>query len=91
MRSQRLASRPYRVYHMAWVRGGNLGRMIVYGSLLAAGCSQQAWYEGFQASERQKCDALLSQSAIQQCTDQVNSLSYPQYQREREGLIKNSH
>ncbi len=90
MRSQRLASRSYGVYHMAWVRGGNLGRMIIGGSLLAAGCTQQAWYEGFQASERQKCEALLSQSAMQQCIDQVNSLSYSQYQREREGLIKNS-
>ncbi len=90
MRSQRLASRSYGVYHMAWVRGGNLGRMIIGGSLLAAGCTQQAWYEGFQASERQKCEALLSQSAMQQCIDQVNSLSYPQYQRERDGLIKNS-
>ena len=91
MRSQRLASHPYRVYHMAGLHGGNLGRMIICGSLLAAGCTQQAWYEGFQTSERQKCDALLSQSAIQQCRDQVNSLSYLQYQREREGLIKNSH
>lgn len=90
MRSQRLASRSYGVYHMAWVRGGNLGRMIIGGSLLAAGCTQQAWYEGFQASERQKCETLLSQSAMQQCIDQVNNLSYSQYQREREGLIKNS-
>ncbi len=66
-------------------------KMIIYCSLLSAGCSQQAWYEGFQESERQKCYELLSQSAIQQCIDNVNSLSYPQYQREREGLNKNSH
>ena len=71
---------------MTGVLGRKLGRTLLYGSLLAAGCSQQAWYEGFQASARQKCEALLSQSAIQQCMDQVNSLSYPQYQREREGI-----
>ena len=76
---------------MTGVLGRNLGRTILYGSLLAAGCSQQAWYEGFQASERQQCEALLSQSAIQPCMDQVNNLSYPQYQREREGLSKDSH
>ena len=69
----------------------NLGRMIIVHSLLVAGCSQQAWYEGFQESERQKCHELLSQSAIQQCIDNVNSLSYHQYQREREGLNKTSH
>jgi len=63
-----------------------LGRTLLYGSLLAAGCSQQAWYEGFQASARQQCEALRSPSAIQPCMDQVNSLSYPQYQREREGI-----
>ena len=71
---------------MTGVLGRKLGRTLLYGSLLAAGCTQQAWYEGFQASARQKCEALLSQSAIQQCIDEVNSLSYPQYQREREGI-----
>ena len=71
---------------MTGVLGRKLGRTLLYGSLLAAGCSQQAWYEGFQASARQQCAALRSPSAIQQCMDQVNSLSYPQYQREREGI-----
>ena len=71
---------------MTGVLGRKLGRTLLYGSLLAAGCTQQAWYEGFQAGERQQCEALRSQSAIQQCIDQVNSLSYPQYQREREGI-----
>ena len=71
---------------MTGVLGRKLGRTLLYGSLLAAGCSQQAWYEGFLASARQKCEALLSQSAIQPCIDEVNSLSYPQYQREREGI-----
>lgn len=65
----------------------NLGRMIIVYSLLAAGCSQQAWYEGFQESGRQKCYELHSQSAIQQCIDNVNSMSYHQYQREREELL----
>jgi hypothetical protein len=76
---------------MAFVLGRNLGRMIIYCSLLSMGCSQQAWYEGFQESERQKCYEIVSQSAIQQCIDNVNSMSYHQYQREREGLNKNSH
>ena len=49
-------------------------------------CGRHTWYEGFQASARQQCAALRSPSAIQQCMDQVNSLSYPQYQREREGI-----
>ena len=71
---------------MTGVLGRKLGGTLLYGSLLAAGCSQQAWYAGFQASARQQCEALLSPSAIQPCMDQVNSLSYPQYQREREGI-----
>lgn len=58
-------------------------------ALLAAGCSQQAWYEGFQESGRQQCKEQVSQSAIQQCVDNVNSQSYYQYQKEREGLNKN--
>lgn len=66
-------------------------KMIIYCSLLSAGCGQQAWYEWFQESERQKCYELLSQSAIQQCIDNVNGISYHQYQKEREGLNKNSH
>ena len=49
---------------MTGVLGRKLGRTLLYGSLLAAGCSQQAWYEGFQASARQQCAALRSQSAI---------------------------
>ena len=76
---------------MTGVLGRNLGRTILYGSLLTVGCSQQAWYEGFQASQRQQCYELLSPSAVQQCMDQVNRLSYRQYQREREGLIENAH
>ena len=76
---------------MAFVTGGNLGRMIIPCLLLSAGCSQQAWYEGFRESERQKCYESLSQSAVQQCMDNVNRLSYPQYQKEREGLIQNAH
>ena len=71
---------------MTGVLGRKLGRTLLYGSLLAAGCSQQAWYEGLQASARQQCAALRSPSAIQQCIDEVNSLSDPQYQREREGI-----
>lgn len=71
---------------MVFVLGRNLGQMIIVYSLLAAGCSQQAWYEGFQESGRQKCYELLSQSAIQQCIDNVNSMSYHQYQKEREKL-----
>ncbi|KAB2925559.1 MAG: hypothetical protein F9K25_16765 [Candidatus Contendobacter sp.] len=76
---------------MTGVLGRKLGRTLLYGSLLAAGCSQQAWYEGFQAGARQQCAALRSPSAIQQCMDQVNSLSYPQYQREREGIPDEAH
>ncbi len=57
-------------------------------SLLSIGCSQQAWYEGFQESGRQQCNEQVSQSAIQQCVDSVNSQSYYQYQKEREGLSK---
>ena len=76
---------------MTGVLGRKLGRTLLYGSLLAAGCSQQAWYEGFQAVARQQCAALRSPSAIQQCMDQVNSLSYPQYQREREGIPDEAH
>ena len=71
---------------MTGVLGRKLGRTLLCGSLRAAGCSQQAWYAGFQASARQPCEALRSQSAIDQCIDQVNSLSDPQYQQEREGI-----
>lgn len=71
---------------MTLVRGGNLGRTILCGSLLVAGCSQQAWYEGFQASQRQQCYELLSPSAIQQCMDQVNRLSYRQYLKRARGI-----
>jgi len=42
---------------MTGVLGRKLGRTLLYGSLLAAGCTQQAWYEGFQARARQQCAA----------------------------------
>ncbi len=75
---------------MASVLGRPLGRMIIPCLLLSAGCSPQAWYEGFRESGRQKCDESLSRNTVQQCMDNVNRLSYPRYQREREELIKNS-
>ncbi len=60
---------------MTGVLGRKLGRTLLYGSLLAAGCSQQAWYAGFQASARQQCAALRSQNAAVHRRGQQSELS----------------
>lgn len=47
-------------------------------------CTHQAWYEGFKAKQRQDCYDNHSQDEIQQCLDRVNSVTYEEYEKERE-------
>lgn len=56
--------------------------------LCCHGCTYQAWYEGFQAQQRQNCYQYKSQSEIQSCLDKVNSMTYEEYKKEREDLVK---
>ncbi len=42
-------------------------------SLLAQGCTRQAWFESMKARERQECHKQMSDSEIQQCLERVNS------------------
>lgn len=42
-------------------------------SLLAQGCTRQAWFEGMKARERQECHKLMNDRDIQQCLERVNS------------------
>ncbi|PLY02625.1 MAG: hypothetical protein C0624_08095 [Desulfuromonas sp.] len=53
-------------------------------ALACAGCSYQAWYEGFREHERRQCYELTSPGEVRQCLDQINSLSYEDYLRARE-------
>jgi hypothetical protein len=42
-------------------------------SLLAQGCTRQAWFESMKARERQECLKQMSDRDIQQCLERVNS------------------
>ena len=63
--------------------------LIMFLFLLGHGCTYQAWYEGFKARQRENCYQYKSQSEIQNCLDKVDSVTYEQYKKEREELIKN--
>jgi hypothetical protein len=56
--------------------------------LLIQGCTYRAWYEGLQEKQRQDCYQNRSQD--QNCLDSVNGVTYDQYKKEREDMIKKS-
>ena len=66
-------------------RIAGLRRTIVCMAVLAAACSNQAWYEGLKQSQRREC-YRLPQSEVQQCLDEVNRVTYDEYRKEREAL-----
>ena len=54
--------------------------------LLAQGCSYLAWYQGLQEQQRQECYKNYSQQDVQICIDKVNSMTYDDYRKRREGI-----
>jgi hypothetical protein len=59
--------------------------MSAWGCLLSPGCTYRAWYAGLQERQRQECYQNLSQSEVQKCLDSVNSTTYDEYLRTRQG------
>ncbi len=57
-----------------------LGGLVLAG----AGCSYRAWYQGFQDRQRQECYQLGGAREMQDCLDQVDCMSYDDYQRLRQ-------
>ena len=51
-------------------------------SILQA-CSDQAWFEGLKARERNRCEELIGQDQIEACVQQVESMKFEEYQRSR--------
>lgn len=50
------------------------------------GCSSQAWYEGSQESQRQRCYQQTDNIVIQQCLDAVQRHSWSTYKEERKAV-----
>jgi hypothetical protein len=58
--------------------------VALFCTLLAAGCSSQAWYEGMREGARQQCRQTPDAGAAQDCTDKVNRQTWEGYKAERE-------
>jgi hypothetical protein len=54
--------------------------------LFLAACSSRGFYEGVQTSNRQQC-AMLPPSQYDECMER-NSLSYEEYERERQATAE---
>jgi len=53
--------------------------------LLVQGCTYQAWYEGFRERQRQECYQERGRSEMEKCLERVNSLTYEEYVKGRDG------
>lgn len=62
--------------------------MVTGASLAGLGCTYRAWYAGLQERQRQECYQSPSQSEVQKCLDSVNSTTYDEYMRTRQGATK---
>lgn len=57
--------------------------LLIFPTLVAQGCTYQAWYEGFKERERQECYKHPDNSDVESCLERVNNLSYEQYKKSR--------
>lgn len=62
--------------------------LISAAALASLGCTNRAWYEGFQERQRQECFKNRGQDEIQQCLDRVNSTTYDEYMKARKDTHK---
>lgn len=59
--------------------------LLALGVCLAGpGCTSRAWYEGFQAAQRQQCYKRVTPEEVRRCLDQVNGTTYDDYKRARD-------
>jgi len=58
----------------------------VISAVSLAGCTSQAWYEGFQQQQRAACGRYPQQYEVQRCLDKLNNLNYDQYKAQTDGL-----
>jgi hypothetical protein len=53
-----------------------------------SGCTYKSWYEGLRESERQNCYRIANTVERQKCMDEIDKMSYEQYQKEQEKAKK---
>ena len=70
---------PYRLTTILMIAGICLG---------SYGCTYRAWHAGLQEGQRQQCYKLASSDAMQRCLNEVNSMTYDQYEKAREDSKK---
>ncbi|MBN1904765.1 MAG: hypothetical protein JW927_06680 [Deltaproteobacteria bacterium] len=49
-----------------------------------SGCTYKSWYEGLRETERQNCNRIENTAERQKCLDEIDKMSYEQYQKERD-------
>ena len=64
--------------------------LVVSVSYLLQGCTYRAWYEGFKEGQRQECYKYESPHEILECLESLNNMTYEEYKKTREDLIKES-
>lgn len=56
--------------------------------VLFQGCTYKAWYEGFQEGQRNDCYTIESSTERQGCIERVDNLTYEEYKKSRNDLIR---
>ncbi len=64
------------------IRRSNFLLSLAFASLLAGGCTTQAWYEGMNLRAENEC-AKQAPGAQEECRASVNKKSYDAYEKER--------
>lgn len=62
--------------------------LAVFICIFAQGCTSRQWFEGIKEAQRQDCYKIASPSERQKCLDKLDGMSYDQYKKEREAVLK---
>jgi hypothetical protein len=61
-----------------------LSLVLAVGVGTSVGCSTRTWYEGFKFRAQNECHRL-PQGEVESCLSRVNSMTYEDYERKRQG------
>ena len=62
-----------------------LRTLLLVGSLINAGCSTKAWYDGLKAAAENDCRLRQPPGETEKCLARLNTMTYEEYERKRSG------
>lgn len=59
--------------------------LLLVGSVVTAGCSTKAWYDGLKAAADNDCRLRQPPGETEKCLARLNTMTYEEYERKRSG------